>query len=89
MAALEDGNDAVSLASGAATTLTVAMSLAGAGDNVIVSNFTHGGTFHQFKIITQRMGVSKARREGNMEEGNALLKPGRPQRGHTPGPTEG
>ncbi|TLD05448.1 uncharacterized protein PgNI_09239 [Pyricularia grisea] len=57
MAALEDGNDAVSLASGAATTLTVAMSLAGAGDNVIVSNFTHGGTFHQFKIITQRMGI--------------------------------
>ncbi|KAI6452236.1 hypothetical protein MCOR03_003785 [Pyricularia oryzae] len=55
--ALEDGNNAASLASGAATALKVAMSLAGAGDSVIVSTFAHGGTFHQFKIIPQRMGI--------------------------------
>ncbi|KAH6692974.1 hypothetical protein EV126DRAFT_481263 [Verticillium dahliae] len=74
MVALEDGVDAVSLASGAAATLTVAMSLARVGDNVIVSNFTHGGTFHQFKLIMAQMGVeSRFCNTNDLERVRSLL----------------
>jgi O-acetylhomoserine/O-acetylserine sulfhydrylase len=57
IAALEDGVDAVSFSCGASAVLAVIMSLARAGDNVVVSAFTHGGTFHQFKVVLPQLGI--------------------------------
>ncbi|KAH8797967.1 hypothetical protein F5884DRAFT_848243 [Xylogone sp. PMI_703] len=57
MAALEDGTDALAYASGAAAILAVIMSLARAGDNVVVSTFTHAGTYHQFGVISPQLGI--------------------------------
>lgn len=57
MAALEDGVDALSFASGAAAIIALLMSLATAGDNVIVSCFTHGGTYHQFEVVAAQLGI--------------------------------
>lgn len=48
MAALEDGRDALAFSSGSAAVLGVIMSLAGIGDNAIVSASIHSGTYRQF-----------------------------------------
>jgi O-acetylhomoserine/O-acetylserine sulfhydrylase len=57
MAALEDGTDALTFISGAAAVMGVIMSLARAGDNVIVSTFSHAGTYHQFGVILPQLGI--------------------------------
>jgi O-acetylhomoserine/O-acetylserine sulfhydrylase len=57
MAALEDGVNALSFSCGASAVLAVVMALARAGDNVVVSCHTHGGTFHQFKVVLSQMGI--------------------------------
>jgi O-acetylhomoserine/O-acetylserine sulfhydrylase len=74
MAALEDGVSALSFASGASAVIAVVMGLARAGDNVIVSRHTHGGTFHQFMIILPQMGIeSRFCDIGNVAEVRKLV----------------
>ncbi|KAH9904940.1 lyase [Xylariomycetidae sp. FL2044] len=67
MAALEGGKEALGFASGAAAILTVAQSLATAGDNAVVSCAVHGGTIHQFEVILRGMGL-----EGRIVDTNDL-----------------
>ncbi|KAH6634506.1 hypothetical protein B0J18DRAFT_442373 [Chaetomium sp. MPI-SDFR-AT-0129] len=55
--ALEGGVDAASFSCGASAVLAVIMALAKAGDNVIVSTHTHGGTFHQFNVVLPEIGI--------------------------------
>jgi O-acetylhomoserine/O-acetylserine sulfhydrylase len=54
---LENGKSGVSFSSGASAVLAAVMALAQVGDNVIVSCYTHGGTFHQFKVILRDIGI--------------------------------
>jgi O-acetylhomoserine/O-acetylserine sulfhydrylase len=76
MAALEDGVSAVSFSCGASAVLAVVMALARAGDNVIVSCHTHGGTFHQFKVVLPQMGIESRFCDTNdMARVRALIDP--------------
>jgi len=49
IAALEDGVEALAYSSGSAAVYGVIVSLAGPGDNIIVSTGLHGGTYKQFR----------------------------------------
>ncbi|PMB70830.1 O-acetylhomoserine (thiol)-lyase [Beauveria bassiana] len=49
IAALEDSGDALAFASGSAAVLAVISTLAGRGDNIIVSTSIHSGTYRQFR----------------------------------------
>lgn len=69
MASLELGKEALAFSSGAAAILTVAQSLAEAGDNAIVSCSIHGGTYHQFHVILPAMGL-----DGRIVDTNDLEK---------------
>lgn len=58
MAALEKGQSAVAVASGAAAVLMTVMALAKAGDNIISSSKIYNGTFTQFKRLLPSFGVT-------------------------------
>lgn len=49
IAALEGGKDALAFSSGSAAVFGIIMSLAGMGDNAVVSTSIHSGTFRQFR----------------------------------------
>ena len=58
MAALEKGQSAVAVASGAAAVLMTVMALAKAGDNVVSSPKLYNGTFTQFDRLLPSFGVT-------------------------------
>lgn len=57
IAALEGGVAAVATASGQAAQLTTILTLAGAGDNIVSTSYLYGGTYNQFKVSLERLGI--------------------------------
>ncbi|GMQ98591.1 MAG: O-acetylhomoserine aminocarboxypropyltransferase/cysteine synthase [Acidimicrobiia bacterium] len=57
IAALEGGIAAVATASGQAAQFTALTTLAESGDNIVSSSFLYGGTYNQFKVTFQRLGI--------------------------------
>ncbi|KAG9241027.1 hypothetical protein BJ878DRAFT_522769 [Calycina marina] len=57
IAALEDGVNGLVYSSGTASVYAIIVSLAGMGDNVIVSTGLHGGTFKQFRKAGAQLGI--------------------------------
>ncbi|CAO1599618.1 Homocysteine/cysteine synthase [Xanthoria calcicola] len=58
MAALEKGQSAVAVASGAAAVLMTVMALAKAGDNIVSCSKIYNGTFTQFQRLLPSFGVT-------------------------------
>jgi len=57
IAALEGGVAAVATASGQAAQLTTLTTLASAGDNIVSTSYLYGGTYNQFKVALERLGI--------------------------------
>jgi O-acetylhomoserine (thiol)-lyase len=57
VAALEGGVAAVATASGQAAQLTALTTLANAGDNIVSTSYLYGGTYNQFKVALERLGI--------------------------------
>ena len=57
IAALEGGVAAVATASGQAAQLTTITTLAEAGDNIVSTSSLYGGTYNQFKVALERLGI--------------------------------
>lgn len=57
IAALEGGVAAVATASGQAAQLTAITTLAGTGDNIVSTSYLYGGTYNQFKVALNRLGI--------------------------------
>jgi len=57
IAALEGGVAAVATASGQAAQLTAITMLASAGDNIVSTSYLYGGTYNQFKVALERLGI--------------------------------
>lgn len=57
IAALEGGVAAVATASGQAAQLTALTTLASAGDNIVSTSYLYGGTYNQFKVALERLGI--------------------------------
>jgi len=57
IAALEGGVAAVATASGQAAQLTTITTLARAGDNIVSTSNLYGGTYNQFKVALERLGI--------------------------------
>ncbi len=57
VAALEGGVAAVATASGQAAQLTAITTLASAGDNIVSTSYLYGGTYNQFKVALERLGI--------------------------------
>jgi OAH/OAS sulfhydrylase len=57
IAALEGGVAAVATASGQAAQLTAITTLARAGDNIVSTSYLYGGTYNQFKVALERLGI--------------------------------
>jgi len=57
IAALEGGVAGVATASGQAAQLITITTLASAGDNIISTSYLYGGTYNQFKITLERLGI--------------------------------
>ncbi|KAA3639873.1 MAG: O-acetylhomoserine aminocarboxypropyltransferase/cysteine synthase [Armatimonadetes bacterium] len=57
IAALEGGVAAVATASGQAAQLTAITTLAAAGDNIVSTSYLYGGTYNQFKVALERLGI--------------------------------
>ncbi len=57
IAALEGGVAAVATASGQAAQLTTILTLAEAGDNIVSTSNLYGGTYNQFKVALERLGI--------------------------------
>ena len=57
IAALEGGAAAVATASGQAAQLTTITTLAQAGDNIVSTSYLYGGTYNQFKVALERLGI--------------------------------
>ena len=57
IAALEGGVAAVATASGQAAQLTTITVLAEAGDNIVSTSHLYGGTYNQFKVALERLGI--------------------------------
>ncbi|GMQ94707.1 MAG: O-acetylhomoserine aminocarboxypropyltransferase/cysteine synthase [Acidimicrobiia bacterium] len=57
IAALEGGVAAVATASGQAAQLTTITTLASAGDNIVSTSYLYGGTYNQFKVALDRLGI--------------------------------
>jgi O-acetylhomoserine (thiol)-lyase len=57
IAALEGGVAAVATASGQAAQLTTITTLASAGDNIVSTSYLYGGTYNQFKVALERLGI--------------------------------
>ncbi|KAF7192911.1 Homocysteine synthase [Pseudocercospora fuligena] len=74
IARLEGCTDGVAVASGAGAILMTILSLARAGDNVVVSDATFGGTFHEFQIIAPAMGIQpRFCNTNNVEQVESLI----------------
>ncbi len=57
IAALEGGVAAVATASGQAAQLITITTLASAGDNIVSTSYLYGGTYNQFKVALERLGI--------------------------------
>jgi OAH/OAS sulfhydrylase len=57
IAALEGGVAAVATASGQAAQLIAITTLASAGDNIVSTSYLYGGTYNQFKVALERLGI--------------------------------
>jgi O-acetylhomoserine/O-acetylserine sulfhydrylase len=57
IAALEGGVAAVATASGQAAQFTALTTLAEAGDNIVSTSYLYGGTYNQFKVTFDRLGI--------------------------------
>lgn len=57
MAALEGGVAALAVASGQAAQFIALNNICQAGDNIISTRFLYGGTYNQFKVSFQRIGI--------------------------------
>ncbi len=57
IAALEGGVAGVATASGQAAQLTALTMLASAGDNIVSTSYLYGGTYNQFKVALERLGI--------------------------------
>jgi len=68
MAALEGGAGALALASGHAAQFIALTNLMGAGDNFVSTSFLYGGSYNQFKIAFQRLGIEARFAEGDDPE---------------------
>ena len=55
--ALEGGQHAVAVSSGAAAVLMTVLALAKAGDNIISTRSLYCGTFHQFEVLLPNLGI--------------------------------
>lgn len=57
IAALEGGVAGVATASGQAAQLITITTLARAGDNIVSTSYLYGGTYNQFKVALDRLGI--------------------------------
>ncbi|MGN1060303.1 MAG: PLP-dependent transferase, partial [Candidatus Coproplasma sp.] len=57
VAALEDGVAAIGCASGMSATTLATFTVAGAGDNVVISQACYGGTFNLFGTTLPKLGI--------------------------------
>ena len=57
IAALEGGVAALATASGQAAQFLALATLAEAGDNIVSTSYLYGGTYNQFKVSFQRLGI--------------------------------
>ncbi len=57
IAALEGGVAAVATASGQAAQFTALTTLAESGDNIVSTSYLYGGTYNQFKVTFDRLGI--------------------------------
>lgn len=65
VAALEGGKAALAVASGHSAQFIAITSLCGAGDNIVSSSYLYGGTYNQFKVAFQRLGIGVKFVDGN------------------------
>ena len=73
IAALEGGVAAVATASGQAAQFTALTTLAEAGDNIVSTSYLYGGTYNQFKVTFDRLGIEVRFVEGDDPEEFAAL----------------
>lgn len=73
IAALEGGVAAVATASGQAAQFTALTTLAEAGDNIVSTSYLYGGTYNQFKVTFDRLGIEVRFVDGDDPEGFAAL----------------
>ncbi len=65
IAALEGGSGALAVSSGQAAQFIAISTIAAKGDNIISTSFLYGGTFNQFKITFERLGIEVKFAESN------------------------
>ncbi|PKY43918.1 hypothetical protein RhiirA4_458030 [Rhizophagus irregularis] len=58
MAALEGGTNAISTSSGQAAQFVAISTICSIGDNIISTSCLYGGTYIQFKVTLQRLGIN-------------------------------
>lgn len=68
MAALEGGVAAVAVSSGQSAEFITMLSLLQAGDNAVVSPYLYGGTYNQFFVSFQRLGIEMRKAESDRAE---------------------
>ncbi|MGB9357724.1 MAG: O-acetylhomoserine aminocarboxypropyltransferase/cysteine synthase [Acidimicrobiia bacterium] len=68
IAALEGGVAAVATSSGQAAQFTALTTLAEAGDNIVSTSYLYGGTYNQFKVTFDRIGIEVRFVEGDDPE---------------------
>jgi O-acetylhomoserine (thiol)-lyase len=73
IAALEGGVAAVATASGQAAQFTALTTLAEAGDNIVSTSYLYGGTYNQFKVTFDRLGIEVRFVDGDEPEEFAAL----------------
>ena len=73
IAALEGGVAAVATASGQAAQFTALTTLAEAGDNIVSTSYLYGGTYNQFKVTFDRIGIEVRFVEGDDPDDFAAL----------------
>jgi O-acetylhomoserine (thiol)-lyase len=73
IAALEGGVAAVATASGQAAQFTALTTLAEAGDNIVSTSYLYGGTYNQFKVTFDRLGIEVRFVEGDDPDDFATL----------------
>ncbi|MGB5433163.1 MAG: aminotransferase class I/II-fold pyridoxal phosphate-dependent enzyme, partial [Acidimicrobiia bacterium] len=73
IAALEGGVAAVATASGQAAQFTALTTLAEAGDNIVSTSYLYGGTYNQFKVTFDRLGIEVRFVDGDDPEDFAAL----------------
>jgi len=74
IAALEGGTAAVAVSSGHAAQFLAIQNIAESGDNVVSSSSLYGGTYNQFKVSFNRLGIDfRFAKKGSAEEYEKLI----------------